>query len=58
MTPMPIRMEKELTDLLKEGARRIEGERWSDRSFIDRGMTWLFYSVVRRLLGWFGFADR
>ena len=43
---------------MKEGARRIESERWSERSFVDRGMTWLFYSVVRRLLGLIGFADR
>jgi cardiolipin synthase len=48
----------QLQTAIKEGARRIEKERWSQRSFIDRGFTWLFYSVVRRLLGFIGFADR
>ena len=49
---------QQLHNAIKEGARRIESERWSERSFLDRGMTWLFYSVVRRLLGLIGFADR
>ena len=43
---------------IAEGARSVERERWSDRSFLDRWLTWLFYGVMRRLLGLIGYADR
>ena len=51
-------LDQQLQNAIKEGARRIEHEHWSERSVLDRGMTWLFYVVVRRLLGLIGFADR
>ena len=47
-----------LQKAIAEGARRLERERWSGRSYIDRGLTWLFYGVVRRILGLIGYADR
>ena len=47
-----------LQSAIKDGARRVERERWSERSYLDRGLTWLFYGMVRRLLGFIGYADR
>ena len=47
-----------LQSAIKDGARRVERERWSERSYLDRGLTWMFYGVVRRLLGFIGYADR
>ena len=52
------RLHGHLERAIAEGARRVERERWSERSWLDRGLTWMFYGVVRRLLGLIGYADR
>ena len=40
------------------GARRVESERWRDRSLLDRALTILFYGIARRLMGLVGMTDK
>jgi cardiolipin synthase len=39
------------------GARRVESERWRDRSLIDRALTTILYGIARKLMGIFGISD-
>jgi cardiolipin synthase len=52
------RLHDSLEKAAAEGARKVESERWRDRSLVDRALTTVFYGIARRLMGLVGMSDR